>query len=598
MADETKKVVEILPRLTVRELAERLEVSPIAVIKEMMSNGIMASINETIDFDTAAIVGEEMGFEIVPYQEKEEKVQPVEEEIEKVVLQRQQFIAEEDPAKLKPRPPIVTVLGHVDHGKTTLLDNIRSANVVEGEAGGITQHIGAYQVDVDDKKITFLDTPGHAAFTAMRARGAMVTDLAILVVAADDGVMPQTKEAIGHARAAGVPIVVAINKIDKDNANLEKVKQDLANENLVPEDWGGETICVPLSALNNVGIDDLLENILLATEVADLQANPDRSAQGTVVEAKLDEKRGVVATLLVQNGTLKQGDVVVVGQMHGRIRAMFNDRGKRIKKATPAMPVSVLGLPEVPSAGDIFEVVKNRKAAEKLIVERKDAADAAMSHGRAPITLEDFLSILQGEEVKQLNLIIKADVHGSLEPIVNSLKTLGDEQHTVKVILQGTGNISESDITLAAASRAIVIGFNVSVDGAAKRIAEVEGVDIRNYRIIYKLIEDIDLALKGLYEPVYEDRVIGHAEVRAVFKAGRKKIGGCYIREGKVTRDALARVVRNRKLLHSSKISSLRRFTEDVAEVATGFECGIGVEGFDDYAEGDIIEAYVRERVN
>ena len=598
MADETKKVVEILPRLTVRELAERLEVSPIAVIKEMMSNGIMASINETIDFDTAAIVGEEMGFEIVPYQEKEEKVQPVEEEIEKVVLQRQQFIAEEDPAKLKPRPPIVTVLGHVDHGKTTLLDNIRSANVVEGEAGGITQHIGAYQVDVDDKKITFLDTPGHAAFTAMRARGAMVTDLAILVVAADDGVMPQTKEAIGHARAAGVPIVVAINKIDKDNANLEKVKQDLANENLVPEDWGGETICVPLSALNNVGIDDLLENILLATEVADLQANPDRSAQGTVVEAKLDEKRGVVATLLVQNGTLKQGDVVVVGQMHGRIRAMFNDRGKRIKKATPAMPVSVLGLPEVPSAGDIFEVVKNRKAAEKLIVERKDAADAAMSHGRAPITLEDFLSILQGEEVKQLNLIIKADVHGSLEPIVNSLKTLGDEQHIVKVILQGTGNISESDITLAAASRAIVIGFNVSVDGAAKRIAEVEGVDIRNYRIIYKLIEDIDLALKGLYEPVYEDRVIGHAEVRAVFKAGRKKIGGCYIREGKVTRDALARVVRNRKLLHSSKISSLRRFTEDVAEVATGFECGIGVEGFDDYAEGDIIEAYVRERVN
>ncbi len=598
MADETKKVVEILPRLTVRELAERLEVSPIAVIKEMMSNGIMASINETIDFDTAAIVGEEMGFEIVLYQEKEEKVQPVEEEIEKVVLLRQQFITEEDPDKLKPRPPIVTVLGHVDHGKTTLLDNIRSANVVEGEAGGITQHIGAYQVDVDDKKITFLDTPGHAAFTAMRARGAMVTDLAVLVVAADDGVMPQTKEAIGHARAAGVPIVVAINKIDKDNANLEKVKQDLANENLVPEDWGGETICVPLSALNNIGIDDLLENILLATEVADLKANPDRPAQGTVVEAELDEKRGVVATLLVQNGTLKQGDVVVVGQMHGRIRAMFNDRGKRIKKATPSMPVSILGLPEVPSAGDIFEVVKNRKAAEKLIADRKDAANAAMSHGRAPITLEDFLSILQGEEVKQLNLIIKADVHGSLEPIVNSLKTLGDEQHIVKVILQGTGNISESDITLAAASRAIVIGFNVSVDGAAKRIAEVEGVDIRNYRVIYKLIEDIDLALKGLYEPVYEDRVIGHAEVRAVFKAGRKKIGGCYIREGKVTRDALARVVRNRKLLHSSKISSLRRFTEDVAEVATGFECGIGVEGFNDYTEGDIIEAYVRERVN
>ena len=597
MADETKKIVEISPRLTVRELAERLEVSPIAVIKEMMSNGIMASINETIDFDTAAIVGEEMGFEIIPWQE-EEKVQPVEEEIEKVVSLRQQFIAEEDPDKLKSRPPIVTVLGHVDHGKTTLLDNIRNANVVDGEAGGITQHIGAYQVNVDDKKITFLDTPGHAAFTAMRARGAMVTDLAILVVAADDGVMPQTKEAIGHARAAGVPIVVAINKIDKDNANLDKVKQDLANENLIPEDWGGDTICVPVSALNNIGIDDLLENILLATDVADLKANPDRSAQGSIVEARLDEKRGVVATLLVQNGSLKQGDMVVIDQMYGRVRAMFNDRGKRIKEATPSMPVSILGLPEVPSAGDIFEVVKNKKAAEKLITERRDAADAAASHGRAPITLEDFLSILQGEEIKQLNLIIKADVHGSLEPIVNSLKTLGDEQHTVKVILQGTGNISESDITLASASRAIVIGFNVSVDDAAKRIAEVEGIDIKNYRIIYKLIEDIDLALQGLYEPVYEDRVIGHAEVRAVFKAGRKKIGGCYIREGKITRDALARVIRNRKLLHASKISSLRRFTEDVAEVATGFECGIGVEGFDGYAEGDIIEAYVRERVN
>jgi len=597
MTDETKNVVEILPLLTVRELAENFGVSPIAVIKEMMNNGIMASINETIDFDTAAIIGAEMGFEVVLYQEEEE-ILPAEEEIEKVVSLRQQFITEEDPDKLKPRPPIVTVLGHVDHGKTTLLDNIRSANVVAGEAGGITQHIGAYQVNVGDKKITFLDTPGHAAFTAMRARGAMVTDLAILVVAADDGVMPQTKEAIGHARAAGVPIVVAINKIDKDNANLDKVKQDLANENLIPEDWGGDTICVPISALNNIGVDDLLENILLATEVADLKANPDRSAQGSVVEAELDEKRGVVATLLVQNGALKQGDTVVIGSTYGRIRAMFNDRGKRVKQATPAVPVSILGLSSVPAAGEIFEVVKNKKAAESLVAEREEEKAQGASFGRVPITLEDFLIRLQGEEIKQLNLIIKADVHGSLEPIVNSLKTLGDEQHKVKVILKGTGNVSESDVTLAVASQAIVIGFNVSVDGAAKSLAEVEGVDIRNYRIIYKLIEDIDLALQGLYEPVYEDRVTGHAEVRAIFKAGRKKIAGCYIREGKIVRDSLARVIRARELLHSGKISSLRRFTEDVAEVATGFECGIGVEGFSDFIEGDIIEAYVRERVN
>ncbi len=589
------QTVEIPPQLTVRELAETLDVSPIAVIKELMNNGIMASINQAIDFDTAAIVGEEMGFEIVPL--REEEPEPAA-ELEKAVSLRHQFIENEDPANLEPRPPVVTILGHVDHGKTTLLDTIRNTNVVSGEAGGITQHIGSYQVTVDDRPITFLDTPGHAAFTAMRARGAMVTDLVILIVAADDGVMPQTKEAIGHARAAGVPIIVAINKIDKANANIEKVKQDLANEGLVPDDWGGDTVCVPISALNNIGIDDLLENILLAVEVAELKANPNRPAQGTVIEGKLDEKRGVVANLLVQNGTLKQGDVIVIGAQYGRVRAMFNDRGQKIKEAGPSMPVSILGMPQVPEAGEIFEVVKNKKAAEAMVEARQQELDAAKTQARAPMSLEDFLTRLEGEEVKELNLIVKADVNGSLEPIINSLKTLGDEQHKVHVVLKGTGNISESDVTLAVASNAIVVGFNVSVDEAARRTAEVEKVEIRLYRVIYKLIEDIDLALKGLYEPVYEDRVIGHAEVRATFKVGKRVVAGSYVTAGKFTRHAKVRVVRDRELIYTGEIASLKRFTEDVEEVATGYECGISVEGFNDFKVGDILEAFVREQVN
>ncbi len=590
-----EKTIEIPPQITVRELAERLEVSPINIIKELMNDGIMASINQSIDFDTAAIVGEEMGFEIIPFQEEESEAEA---ELEKAVTLRHQFIENEDPDKLQLRPPIVTILGHVDHGKTTLLDTIRNTRVVDGESGGITQHIGSYQVKVGDQLITFLDTPGHAAFTAMRARGAMVTDLVILIVAADDGVMPQTKEAIGHARAAGVPIIVAINKVDKANANIEKVKQDLANENLVPDDWGGDTTCVPISALNNKGIDDLLENILLVTEVAEHKANPNRPAQGTVIEGKLDEKRGVVANLLVQNGTLKQGDIVVIGTTFGRVRAMFNDQGKKIKSAKPAMPVSILGMSDVPSAGDIFEVVKNKRAAEALIEAHKESAVTTRSSASAPMTLEDFLSRLEGDTVKELNLIVKADVNGSLEPIINSLKNLGDAQHKVKIILQGTGNISESDVTLALASNAIVVGFHVSVDTAAKRTAELENIEIHLYKIIYKLIEDIDLALKGLYEPVYEDRVIGHAEVRAVFRVGKRIIAGSYITAGKFTKGALVRVVRNRELLHTSSVSSLKRFTEDVDEVAQGYECGIGVENYTDFKEGDILEAFIKERVN
>jgi len=591
------KTIEVPPTIAVRELADLMGISPIDLIKELMSNGIMANINQLIDFDTVSIIGEEMGFEVIPPQVEEEEIP----EEEHVIPLHRRLIAEEDPANLKPRPPVVTVLGHVDHGKTTLLDAIRHTQVVKGEFGGITQHIGAYQVHVSDKIITFLDTPGHAAFTAMRARGAQATDLAILVVAADDGVMPQTREAVDHARAAGVPILVALNKIDKDNANPEKVKQELANIDLVPEDWGGDTICVPMSAVENQGIDELLDNILLVTDVANLQANPDRLAQGMVIESALDKRRGASATLLVQNGTLNTGDTVVIGEQYGRIRAMFNDRGKKVKKAGPSMPVSILGLSEVPSAGDFFEVVPNEKAARSLVSDREDQARQTRDSAQPRVmSLEDFFR-LRGETGDQtLRLIIKADVQGSLEPIVNSVKDLGAEHQKVKILVEGTGNISESDVNLAVASGAIIIGFNVDVDSAAQREAEAEGVDIRLYTIIYKLIDDIDKALKGLLEPEYADKVIGHAEVRAVFKLGRRgQVAGSFIRDGQITRNALARVIRDQKILHdNAKISSLKRFQDDVREVATGFECGIGVEGFNDFEEGDVIEAFVKERVN
>ena len=590
-----KKVIEIESNLTVRELAERLGVSPINVIKELMNNGIMASINQQLDFDTMAIVGEEMGFELALFQEEVEEV--AQEDLTPTL--RQTRLSEEDADKLELRPPVVTVLGHVDHGKTTLLDTIRSANVVEGEAGGITQHIAAYQISVNNQKITFLDTPGHAAFTAMRARGAMVTDIVILVVAADDGVMPQTREAISHAKAAGVPMIVAINKVDKADANPEKVKQDLANEGLIVEDWGGDIIAVPISALHNEGVDELLENVLLTAELAELRANPNRLAQGTVVEAKMDKKRGVETTLLIQNGTLKQGDFVVVDTYFGRIKAMFNDRGRKIKVAGPSQPVSFLGLSDVPSAGDFFESVKSKKQAEALVARNEEEERARNVRKQRPMSLEDFLHRLQGEEVKELNLIVKADVQGSLEPIVSSLEQLGDEDHKVKILLQGTGNISESDISLALASDAIVIGFHVDIDGAAKRMAYAEDIEVKTYNIIYKLIEDIELALKGLYEPVYEDHVIGHAQVKATFKLGnRGVVAGCMVLDGRIRQDAMMRIVRDRKLLMVTKISSLRRFTEDVEEVSQGFECGIALGDFRDFKEGDILEAYVREQVN
>jgi translation initiation factor IF-2 len=590
-----EQVIEVPPALTVRRLAALMRVSPIDVIKELMNNGIMANINQQIDFDTAAIVGAEMGFEVVPETSKTEEVP----EVEEVVPVRERFIAGEDPSKLKPRPPVVTVLGHVDHGKTTLLDAIRETNVVAGEAGGITQHIGAYQVEVEGRKITFLDTPGHEAFTAMRARGAQVTDLVILVVAADDGVMPQTREAIDHARAAKVPILIALNKVDKANASPDRVKQELADVDLVVEDWGGDVICVPISAKQQKGIEDLLENIFLVTEVAELKANPNRPAQGTVIEGVLDERRGATVTLLVQNGRLHVGDIVVIGERYGKVRAMFNDRGERVKKAGPSMPVAILGFPVVPTAGELFEVVESERVARDIVNERAGERREAGQQVQRVVTLDEIYQRMQSGEVKELNMVLKADAQGSIEPIVKSLEDLGDEDLKVQVLRKGTGNITESDIMLAVASSAIVVGFQVEVDAAAQRSADAEGVDVRRYDIIYKLIDDIDKALKGLLEPTYQDVVIGHAEVRAIFKIPRKgNVAGSYVLDGQVTRNALARIRRNGDEVYDGKISSLKRFTEDVREVAAGYECGIGLEAFNDFQEGDIIEFYKKERVS
>lgn len=590
---QNRKAVEIPDFLTVRALADLMEVSPIQVIKELMDNGILANINQQIDYETAAIVAEEMGFETRP------KAPPaVEEEIPMIPQPLKERIYEgEAPEDLEPRPPVVTMLGHVDHGKTTLLDVIRHTNVVAGEAGGITQHIGAYQLEHRGKKITFLDTPGHEAFTAMRARGAQGADIAILVVAADDGVMPQTQEAIDHARAARVPIVVALNKMDKTNANPERVKQQLADVGLQIEEWGGQTICVPVSAREKTGIDDLLDNILAVAEMAELKANPNRSAMGTVIEGELDKSRGSTATLLVQNGTLQLGDALLIEDLSGRVRAMFNEQGEQVRKATPSTPVVVLGLSNVPHPGDTFKVVENEKTARAMAARRAEEKEKAAIQPARVLSLDEILDQIRAGQVKELNLILKADVRGTIEPIVDSLEKLGDEDLKVNILHQGAGNISESDAMLAVASRAIIIGFNVKVDPAASRTAEAEGVDIRLYDIIYELIDDVDRALKGLLEPVYMDVVSGHAEVRAVFTIPRVgKIAGVYVADGHVARNSLARIGRNDQLVYDGRVSSLKRFTEDVREVREGFECGVGLEGFKDFEEGDIIELYKKER--
>ncbi|MBN1313757.1 MAG: translation initiation factor IF-2 [Anaerolineae bacterium] len=594
---QEQNIVEIPSGLTVRELAELLGVTPIAVIKEMMSNGVMASINQQIDYDTAAIVAAEMGFDPQPITIEEE----VKEEAESGPAWRQ-FYDEEDPANLVDRPPVVAVLGHVDHGKTSLLDKIRSTNVTAGEAGGITQHIGAYQIEQAGRKITFLDTPGHEAFTAMRARGAQGADVAILVVAADDGVMPQTREALSHLRAANVPIVVALNKIDRDNANPDRVMQQLADLDLKPHEWDGDTLIIPVSAKTSKGLEDLLEAILMTADETEIKANPDGNTAGTVLEASMDKSRGVMATLLVQNGTLRTGDVVLAGTAYGRLKAMFDDRGEEIKEALPSVPTRVMGLNEIPAAGTLFEVVKSEKEARAILAEKAEALRGGTAE-REAFTLEELYARFQAGEAKELNLIIKVDVQGSMEPVVSSLEKLSvaekESELKVKILHAETGDVTESDVMLASASKAIIVGFQVGVDNAARRLADNEGIEIRLYDIIYKLIDDIEKALEGLLEPVYEDIVIGTAEVRQVFKIPKAgAIAGSFIREGEARRSAQVRVIRNHQVIHQGGVSSLKRFQEDVREVRTGFECGIGVEGFSDFQAGDIIQFTVRKRVN
>ena len=592
-------MIELPESLTVRDLARALRMSPIDVIKELMTNGIVAGINQEIDYDTAEIVASELGFETRPLRLAE--IEQEKEEQEEFKTLWHSLLESESPEALKPRPPVVTVLGHVDHGKTTLLDAIRETDVVASESGGITQHIGAYQVEKDGRKITFIDTPGHEAFTAMRARGAQVTDLAVLVVAADDGVMPQTKEAIDHARAADVPIMVALNKMDKPSAQPERVKQQLSEVDLTVEDWGGDVICIPVSATHGQGVDELLENILLVTEVADLRSNPDRPAVGTVIESEMDRQRGPVATLLVQAGTLRVGDALTIGVISGRVRAMTDHRGKDVREALPSMPVQVMGLADVPRAGDIFEVVASGREARSIAAERAENERLAGPKAPRPKILsldEIFGQFLAGQTV-ELNLILKADVQGSLEPIVNSLERLGGDGPQVNILHSGIGDVSESDVMLASASQAIVLGFHVGVDEAARRMAGQDGVDIRQYTIIYNLIDDVDKALRGMLEPEYAKVVIGHADVRAVFSIRRRgTVAGCYVTDGLVTRKAWARVQRNGEEVFDGPLDSLKRFQEDVSEVRTGFECGVGVAGFEDFREGDVLEFYREERVS
>jgi len=590
---QEKRVVEIPDFLTVRQLAALLDVSPIVMIKALMNAGIMANINQQIDYETAAIVAQEMGFE--PREETPIISEEAAEEGPTLLWER--LYAGEDPLKLKPRPPVVTILGHVDHGKTSLLDAIRHTDVAASEVGGITQHIGAYQIEHDGRKITFLDTPGHEAFTAMRARGAHITDIAVLVVAADDGVMPQTVEAINHAMAARVPIVIAINKVDKPTARPDVVKQQLAEMGLLPDEWGGTTLCVPVSAKQTTGLDDLLEAILLVADSSEIKANPDRPAVGAVLEGRLERTHGATATILVQNGTLHVGNTVVAGLTHGRVRKMLDETGRPIQEALPSTPVMILGLSGVPEAGELFKVVPDERTARAIVARRQEELAARAAAPVRAFTLDDFSRRIQAGQVKELNLIVKTDVQGSIEPIVNSLEKLGREDLKVNIIHAAAGNISESDVNLAIATHAIVIGFDVHPDPPARRLAESEGVDIRTYDIIYKLVDEVDKALKGLLEPTYTDVVIGEAEVRATFKVPKVGVvAGCYVRQGEVRRNARARVFRGEKQLHDGYITSLKRFDKDVREVQAGFECGVGLENFQDVAVGDVIQFYVKER--
>ncbi|MCX6053666.1 MAG: translation initiation factor IF-2 [Chloroflexi bacterium] len=593
MGETQGKTIEFPVVITVRDLAVKISASPIQVIKILMANGVMANINQQIDFDTAAIVAAELGFEAVQEASKEDAVA---EDTSEIPLWRR-LIMDEDVKKLVKRPAVVTILGHVDHGKTTLLDAIRHTNVASGEAGGITQHIGAYQVEQKGRLITFLDTPGHAAFTSMRARGAQGADIVILVVAADDGVMPQTKEAIAHAKAARVPIIVALNKVDKADANPDYVKHQLAEHGLIPDEWEGNTLVVPVSAKQKKGLEDLLEAILLVSDSIDIQANPDGKVIGTVVEAQIDKARGVVATLLVQNGTLQTGDTVLAGGTYGKVRAMFDPTGKRVKSAPPSSPVQVLGFGDVPPAGDVFQVVASEKEARAIIQERESQKNSHTTVS-AKATLEQLFEKFQAGEVRELPLILKADVQGSLEPIINSLNELSQGEIKINILHAETGNISESDVMLATASKAIVLGFNVTSDGAARNLAEQQGVSIRLYEIIYRLIEDIEKALKGMLAPEIIETPVGQAQVRAIFKINKVgTIAGCRVMQGEVRRNTRIRVMRNGTKVFDGEISSLKHEKDDVKEVRQGFECGISLKGYNDLVEGDLLESYTIEKM-
>lgn len=593
MTDIKNNVIVLPVSITVRDLAQTLDASPIDVIKTLMSNGVMANINQLIDFDTAAIVAAELGYDV-----ELEKFEQQESRQEGEVPLWKRLIMDEKEEDLQARPPVVTILGHVDHGKTTLLDAIRDTSVAAGEAGGITQHIGAYQARHNNALITFLDTPGHAAFTAMRARGAQGADVVVLVVAADDGVMPQTREALAHAKAAQVPIVVALNKVDRPNANPERVKRQLAEAGLAPDEWDGDTIVVPVSAKERTGIEDLLEAILLVANDTEIHANPAGRVIGSVIEARRDRYRGVLTTLLVQNGTLRVGDVVLAGVCHGRIKAMFDFSGKEIESAGPSTPVSVMGLNEVPPAGELFQVVESEREARVIASEREDKEKEAQESRKVAVTLEKLFEQFSAGELPELRLVVKADVQGSLEPIMSSLENLTVGDIRVQVLHSGTGNIGENDVMLAAASRAIVIGFNVEADSAARRLAESQGISIRQYNIIYRLLEDIEKALKGMLEPEERLKTIGHAEVRATFKIPRSGvIAGCYVRDGEIRRNAEARVLRGDQVVYEGPISSLKHHEEDVREMRQGFECGIGLKDFEKFQIGDVIECFVREMV-
>ena len=585
--------VTIPPAVVISDLAGLLGITPVDVIKELMKNGVMATINQVVDFDTAAVVAADLGYS--PEEEGGEEAIASAGEGESAPLSRRIIEEGED---AQPRPPVVTVLGHVDHGKTTLLDTIRRARVVDGEAGGITQHIGAYQATAPDgRMLTFIDTPGHAAFTEMRARGAQVTDIAIIVVAADDGVMPQTREAIDHARAAGVPIVVAVNKTDLPNANPDRVKQELMGAALVPEEFGGDTVVVPISALAGDGIDDLLENVLLVADLEELKANPDRSAIGIVLEAATDPRRGIAATILVQTGTLRLGDAIRAGLAYGRIKAMTDSGGQPLKEAGPSTPVTVLGLSEVPAAGERFVTVKDERSARAESEELRRAADRE-GNVRTGVTLDTLFGEIHRGAVQDFNIVLKTDVQGSIEPLVRAIEALAVDEINVKVIHAAAGTVNESDVNLAVASQGVIIAFNTRPETGAQRLADAEHVEIREYRVIYDVIEDVEQAVRGMLQPIYEERRDAVVEVRQIFRRGRRNsIAGCLVRDGPVTRGSLARVMRGGEVIREARIDSLKRFQEDAREVAAGLECGITVDGFEAFEEGDEIVTYHMEQV-